>query len=327
MHIQHLYHNLLSAFNTAFATRWHAPTALMDNSMQISFGKFKETVNQIYIDKVADERKNSDLLADTHALDADGARKWRDHPAQFWLERAITSGLPTHGGSAVKTGDAWRVTWVDGSESTNVCFDARTAEQYPNLEWVTLEDPRARAVISELSRIVAGQSLPLVKISGLPEVLQGVWSLWEISLSAEGLNRQRFLPIFTTEDGKTFVPTAKRIWDLLLTESVEITGTTTGEQAVQWFDASMTAAKTQGERLFSELLREHRSRLLEERERAKYAYEARLQAIGRIGLPAVREHRRKRLIAEHQAQIDALDGAEASVPDLNAVMMFRVGSV
>lgn len=63
MHIQHLYHNLLSAFNTAFATRWHAPTALMDNSMQISFGKFKETVNQIYIDKVADERVDEQLAA------------------------------------------------------------------------------------------------------------------------------------------------------------------------------------------------------------------------------------------------------------------------
>ena len=98
-------------------------------------------------------------------------------------------------------------------------------------------------------------------------------------------------------------------------------------KAVQWFDVSITAAKTQGERLFSELLREHRSRLLEERERAKYAYEARFQAIGRIGLPAVREHRRKRLIAEHQARIAALDDAEASVPDLNAVMMLRVGSV
>ena len=46
-----------------------------------------------------------------------------------------------------------------------------------------------------------------------------------------------------------------------------------------WFDASMTAAKTQGERLFSELLGEHRSRLKEERERAKYAYDARYQAI------------------------------------------------
>ena len=101
----------------------------------------------------------------------------------------------------------------------------------------------------------------------------------------------------------------------------------TTEQAVQWFDTSMTVAKTQGERLFSELLGEHRSRLKEERERAKYAYDARYQAIGRIGLPAVREHRRKRLNAEHQARMAALDDAEASVPDLNAVMMLRVGSV
>jgi hypothetical protein len=44
-------------------------------------------------------------------------------------------------------------------------------------------------------------------------------------------------------------------------------------------------------------------------------------------LPAVREHRRKRLNAEHQARMAALDDAEASVPDLNAVMMLRVGAV
>jgi hypothetical protein len=62
-----------------------------------------------------------------------------------------------------EVGDAWRVKWVDGSESAQVCFDARTAEQNPDLEWVTLEDPRARAVISELPRFVAGQPLPVVK--------------------------------------------------------------------------------------------------------------------------------------------------------------------
>lgn len=66
----------------------------------------------------------------------------------------------------------------------------------------------------------------------------------------------------------------------------------------------------------------------EERERAKYyAYDARYRTIGRIGLPAVRRHRRKRLDAEHQARMAALDDAEASVPDLNAVMMLRVGAV
>jgi len=194
-------------------------------------------------------------------------------------------------------------------------------------------DQRAVTLRCELSRCVAGQPLPVVKITGLPEAVQGVWSLWEISLSAEGLSRKRFLPVFATDDGRTFVPTAKRTWDLLLTEVIEMKGATTTEQAVQWFEASMTAAKTQGERLFSELLGEHRSRLKEERERAKYAYDARYQAIGRIGfigrigLPAVREHRRKRLNAEHQARMAALDDAEASVPDLNAVMMLRVSAV
>lgn len=276
-------------------------------------------------DKVTDARKNSDLLADAHPLGPDDARKWRDHPAQFWLERAITTGLPARGGSAVKSGDAWRVRWADGSESPRVCFDARTAEQNPELEWVTLEDPRARAVISELPRWVAGQPLPCVRVKGLPDGVRGIWSLWEISLSAPGFNRKRFLPAFATDDGRTFVPTAKRIWDLLLTEAIEIHGKSSTEDSAAWFDASMGTAKAQGERLFAGLRDEHRAWLKGERERARYAYDARDHAIGRIGLPQVRQHRRKRLEAEHQARMVALDNAEASVPDLNAVLMLRIG--
>lgn len=275
--------------------------------------------------EVASERTSSDLLTDPHALDADAARKWRDHPAQFWLERAITAGLPARGGSATKVGEAWRVKWSDGSESARVCFDARTAEDSPDIEWITLEDPRARSIISELPRCVSGQPLPLVTIGGLPDSVQGVWSLWEISLTADARTLRRFLPVFATADGRTFVPTAKRIWDLLLTEPVEIKGSADADQSVQWFDASLAAAKSQGERIFADLLGDHRSRLKDERERAVYAYEARRQAIGRIGLPAVREHRRKRLDADHQARMCALEAAEASVPDLNAVMLLRVG--
>lgn len=112
---------------------------------------------------------------------------------------------------------------------------------------------------------------------------------------------------------------------MLLTEALEIQGNADADQSVQWFDFSLAAAKSQGERIFADLLSDHRSRLKDERERAVYAYEARRQAIGRIGLPAVREHRRKRLDADHQARILALEAAEASLPDLNAVMLLRVG--
>jgi hypothetical protein len=274
---------------------------------------------------IAESRKSSELLSDGHELDADAARKWRDHPAQFWLERAITTGLPARGGDAVKEADAWRVRWADGSESAKVCFDARTAQDRPEIEWVTLEDPRARAVISDLARCVPGQPLPTVRIAGLPDSVQGVWSLWEISLSADDFSRKRFLSVFVNDEGRTFLPTAKRIWDLLLTEQIERIGTIAERIADRWFDQSRNAALTQGERIFTDLVEEHRTRIQEERERAQYAYDARYQAIGRIGLQTVRDYRRKHLQADHDARLAQLNAAEAYTPDLNAVLMLRVG--
>jgi len=288
----------------------------------------EEVIDQVR-EKVTTYRKENDLLTEDHTLEADDARKWRDHPAQFWLERAITAGLTGRGGSTSRQGDTWQINWMDGSESPHACFDARTAEQNPELEWVTLEDPRARAVIGDLPRFVAGQPLPTVTVNGLPNTVQGVWSLWEISLSAGNsssqFNRKRFLPVFVMDDGRSFVPTAKRIWDLLLTESVEVHPTADVENAVTLFEASSEAAQSQGEQLFKELLEEHRSWLSEERNRATYSFESRQQAIGRIGLPAVREYRRKRLQAEHNNRIADLRDAETCLPDMNAVLLLRIG--
>lgn len=272
---------------------------------------------------IAEGRKSSELLSDGHELDADDARKWRDHPAQFWLERAITNGLPGRGGAAVKEGEAWRLRWPDGSESANVCFDARTAGERPDAEWVTLEDPRARAVISDLPRCVSGQPLPIVRVAGLPDAVRGVWSLWEISLSADDFSRRRFLSVFVNDEGRTFLPTAKRIWDLLLTEHVERVGAVASGDAV--FDRSRNAAIAQGEQMFANLVEEHRARVHEERERAKFAYDARYQAIGRVGLQTVRDYRRKRLRSDHDARMAQLDAAEEYTPDLYAVLLLRVG--
>ena len=273
---------------------------------------------------ITDSRRNEELLPGAHELDADEARKWRDHPAQFWLERAITTGLPARGGEAIKQGNAWRVRWADGSASAKVCFDARTAEAHADIEWVTLEDPRARAVIGGLPRCVAERPLPTVRIVGLPDTVRGVWSLWEISLSAGGFNRRRFLTVFVNDAGRTYLPTAKRIWDLLLTEQIELIEGAATPDADDGFDRSRSAALAQGERVFAELVEEHKTRIREERERAQYAYDARHQAIGRIGLQNVRDYRRKRLKADHDARMARLKAADAYAPDLNAVLMLRV---
>ena len=284
-----------------------------------------ESVIERVRSNVANTRKSSDLLSEDHSLDSDDARKWRDHPAQFWMERAITCGLPARGGTAVRSGNSWQVRWLDGSQSSNVCFDARTAEQNPELEWVTMEDPRAQAVIAEISYCVSGQPFPVTRLAGLPKAVNGIWSLWEIRLSAEEFNRKRFFPVFVNDDGRTFMPTAKRVWDLLLTESIELSQSSDPGNAVQLYDASQNAAKHQGERIFSELREEHRTWIQGERDRLHYAYDARNRAINKIGLNAVRQHRRKRLDAEYQARVDALDRGETIMPDLNAVLMLRIG--
>lgn len=274
---------------------------------------------------IAESRKDSELLSDGHELDADDARKWRDHPAQFWLERAITTGLPARGGAAEKDGNAWRLQWPDGSETAKVCFDARSAEEYPELEWVTLEDPRAGALISDLPRCVPGQPLPTVRLFGLPDSVHGFWSLWEISIAADDFSRRRFLPVFVNEEGRPFLPTAKRIWDVLLTEQIERHGMMACADSGEWFARSKDAAITQGERLFSELVAEHAERLREERERARFAFDVRHRAIGRVGLQTVRDYRRKRLQAEYDTRVAQLNAAEAYAPDINAVLMLRIG--
>lgn len=276
---------------------------------------------------LTESRKSSDLLADGHDLDADEARKWRDHPAQFWLERAITTGLPARGGEATREGDTWRIRWADGSESATVCFDARTAADRPEIEWVTLEDPRAQALIADLPRCISGQLVPAVRIAGLPDSVKGVWSLWEISLAADDFSRRRFLSVFVNDEGRAFQPTAKRIWDVLLTEQVEEIETLATQDPHDWFRRSKSAAIAQGDRVFSDLVTEHKTRIEEERGRALYAFEARHQAIGRVGLQTVRDYRRKRLHSEHQARMVQLEAAASYSPDIHALLVLRVGEL
>lgn len=273
---------------------------------------------------LAESNQNSDLLAVPHDLDAEQARKWRDHPAQFWLERAVVNGLAARGGSAAQDGNVWRVRWADGTETPQACFDARAASENPAAEWLTMEDPRARAIISDVPRFVEGQPLPVIRVTGLPDSVNGIWSLWEIGLVAPAASRKRFLPVFINDECRPFVPTAKRIWDLLLTETVSVRSMADVEDSARWFEASFSAACAQGESLFTALADEHRVHIKEERDRATYAFDARNQAIGRIGLPAVRRFRRGRLQSEHEARLAALDDMKSSVPELNAVAMVRI---
>ena len=283
-----------------------------------------EVVEQVR-EQVSQSREHSELLADQHELKPDDARKWRDHPAQFWLERAIVNGLPARGGEASRAGQAWRIRWPDGSESRQVCFDGRTAEQHPELDWITLEDAQARAVVRDLPRYVPGIPLPTVQIDGLPSTVSGTWSLWEVRLASIQGDRKRYQPVFVADDGRSFAPTARRIWDLLLTEKISLADTDNKEDDAL-YPAAQSAAESLGEAIIAAMLEEHKDRLAQDRERLEHAFEARQQAIGRIGLANVRAYRRKRLEQEHAAAMAQIGDAESIVPELSPILLLRIGA-
>ena len=279
-------------------------------------------------EQMASSKDERNLLPTTESLVADEARALMEHPLQVWLERMVVHYLRDQGGSAERGPLGWRLHWVDGSEDAAAIFDVSADD--PRQRVLTLEEPRLRGLASRLPQWTEGMSIPGVRIHGLPTSVSGVWSLWEVAQSSDAVtgvaNKRRFLPLFVSKDGRTYLPTARRVWDLLLTESIELSSNdVAGADAIQAFAKAQEVATLHGEKLYAEIASEQKEWLTRETEKMDYAFSARRRLIERVGLPAVRTHRLARLeqeIAEWRRQSVL---ARAATPSLTAIMMLRVG--
>ena len=72
-------------------------------------------------------------------------------------------------------------------------------------------------------------------------------------------------------------------------------GTKSGDEVESVFRRLRTEAERLGENAFHELYARHQKRLKREQEKGLYAFQVRREALGRLGLPEVRQHRLKRL--------------------------------
>ena len=83
-------------------------------------------------------------------------------------------------------------------------------------------------------------------------------------------------------------------------------------------------AKRLGQGVFAELLQQHRRRLDRDREKTEFAIARRAQAIQRIGLPAVRQHRLDELNREAQTLRASLAQRAHVAPELDPVVFVRL---
>lgn len=285
--------------------------------------KVDETLHR-FREQMREIREHASVLSALEDLDPHEAQRLLSHPLPYWVEQMTVNYIRANGGQAEKRNGAWELVWPDGERLAGIMFAKHEAQTRPNVERLTLENPKVRALATHLTPFAPGQPIPVVSVPGLPREIRGYWSLWRISLTTVDWNRHRILPLFLNDDGRTLVPTARYIWDQLLNSPPELRTLMDSQSSKIVYERLRDAVERQGEAMYRELLQEHRKYLEREREKAQYAFDARRRATLRVGLPQVRDHRLRLLHEEERRSWQELQDRARVLPDMTSILLLRV---
>ncbi len=289
--------------------------------------RVEQSVDELMVEvrERAESEREGRSLYEESPLDPAMAARYINHPMPYWIERMTTCYLRAEGGAAEKKLFAYDLRWPDGERMDDVCFFGREAQEM-GLNHISLEHPRLRALIERLPRAVPGEPIAAVGLRGLPGQVRGYWSLWRVALCGDARSEVRILPLFAHDDGRMLLPTARSIWDRLLQDAGKVHGQTEvdGAEGRAVFERLRQEAERHGESLFRELHTKRRQWLRDEREKGRYAFQVRRQALSRIGLAEVRQFRIRRLDAEEQAWEADLERRERVFPELQPLVILRV---
>lgn len=275
-------------------------------------------------EQAREARTTASVLGATEDLEPGEAQRLLTHPLPHWVERMTVSYLKAHGGQAERKGQSWNLTWPDGDTYENVVFTGKEAERLPAARYLTLEEPKVRGLAMRLPRFAPGQPVPVVSVPGLSNEVQGIWSLWRIAITTVEWSRRRFMPLFLADHGMVYMPTARHVWDQLLTTSTQVRSVLETSVSQSAFEKLQSAAEDHGKPIYEALVQEHRGRIASEREKASYAFAARRRTIERIGLPQVRNHRLNLLAQEERSFQEQLDQKAHAYPDMVPLLVIRV---
>ena len=283
-------------------------------------------------ERAAASKEGSKMLGGTTNLDPSAAQKIARHQIPFWTERMTVSYLRTqadHGAEAATDDVGYRLVWPDGIKQRRTVFSRQEATQ-AGTTLLSLEHPKVRSLTARLPQFAPGQPLGAVKLDGISDKISGVWSLWRIALRTQESRSHRIMPLFVSDDGRVLAPTARAVWDRLIDLDAEhptlFAAAVVGDAAMRAYEQLHSEAETHGRSVFSELMDAHRERQAGQRKKGRRAFDARRNAVERIGLPQVRSHRLRELETEEKAWRQQLAKQDAVLPELTALILLRIAS-
>jgi len=161
-------------------------------------------------------REESAVYGISEELDIKAVQLLRFHPLSYWIERMTICYLRAQGGKSIKKRSWWELHWPDNTVNKKVVFNSKDALQYAGTNLLNLENPKIKSLALQIPQIEKPQPIPRVNISNLPKDLDGYWGLFEIRISSQigtqtsqlrtPTMRREFLSVFSTEDGKVYLP-------------------------------------------------------------------------------------------------------------------------
>lgn len=275
-------------------------------------------------EQVQEARESAAVLGTAGDLDPGEAQRLLDHPLPHWVERMTVSYLKAQGGRAERKDRVWDLTWPDGERYRAVVFTGKDAAEVPTARHLTLEVAKIRGLAMRLPRFVPGQPVAVVSIPGVGVEIRGLWSLWRIAVTVADWHRHRIMPLFLAENGKVYVPTARRVWDQLLVANPVIRTHLDPATSKDVFERLFRAAEEHGKPIYDALVQEHHARITQEREKAEYSFAARRRAIARIGLPEVRNYRLHLLDQEERRFQEETESRTRVHPEMVPLVLVRV---
>ena len=259
--------------------------------------------------------------------------KIRSHPLPHWIERMTTHYLQMKECKLENDLSGLNFTWPDGEKVQSAVFQSGELSSDGNL--LSLENPRIRGLAMNLPQFIPGQALPCVSISGLPETVAGLWGLFEIRMSVQRpanpqiripLIRRSYLCVFLSSEGKLFMPTARHIWEQLLSDDLNIECIKESNESIIACQKLQSVAEDFGQELFNTMKEAHFAAIAREEERGKIAFSSRRKIITKVGLHEVRQYRLSRLDEEISKWQSELQSAKQIVPEMRILLILNIGN-
>jgi len=291
-----------------------------------------QTVMRLH-DEMDQVRKECAVYGISEDPDLLAAEKLRSHPLPHWIERMTTHYLQMKKCRLEQDLLGWNFTWPDGKKVQNAVFQSRDLLSNGNL--LSLENTRIRGLAMNLPQFIPGQPLPCVAINGLPKTVAGLWGLFEIRMSVQQpansqiripLTRRSYICVFVSKEGKLFMPTARHIWDQLLTDDIMMENITDSNESIVAAERLLSAAEQAGQEIFDTMLDVHYTAIAREEERGMTAFASRRKAIDRLGLPEVRKYRLARLGEDESHWQSEIQSARQIIPEMRPLVMLNIGN-